>query len=61
MTEENGYLVEYEHEYSAKLDASNTIKNGWRVFNKDMTLQGVLDFEKLAIWYVDESTLTLIK
>lgn len=61
MTEDHGYLVEYEHEYSAKLDASNTIKTGWRVFNKDMTLQGILDFEKAAIWYVDESTLKLEK
>lgn len=61
MTQENGYLVEYDHEYSAKLDASNGTKHGWRVFNKDMTFQGILDLEKLAIWYVDESTLTLIK
>lgn len=59
MTEENGYLVEYEHEYSAKLDASKVIKHGWRVFNKAMSFQGILDFEKLAIWYVDESTLKL--
>ena len=61
MSEESGYLVEYEHEYSAKLDASNTIKNGWRVFNKNMEFQGILDYEKLAVWYIDENTLTLLK
>lgn len=61
MKEENGYLVEYDHEYSAKLEASNAIKNGWRVFNKEMIFQGILDYDKLAIWYVEEATLEIIK
>ena len=58
MKEENGDLIEYEHEYSAVLETDKKCKkHGWREFNKDMRFLGLLDLNKLAIWYVDEKTL----
>ena len=57
-TEEHGYLIDYDTKWFARLHAApHTEKYGWRVFCKDGTLAGILDEDKLAVWYVDEDTL----
>ncbi len=61
FTKEHGYFIDYNSLWSANLDKSPTIsKVGWRVFAENGEFQGVLDEEKLAIWYVRPGTLVQI-
>ena len=53
---ENGFIVDYRNIYEAK-DKNGTLKSGWRVFDKEYQFVGLLDENKLAIWYIDEDTL----
>jgi hypothetical protein len=53
---ENGFIIDYRSIYVAK-DKNGTSKYGWRVFNKDYSFIGLLDENKLAVWYVNENTL----
>lgn len=61
FTNEHGYLIDYNSLWSANLcNSPTTSKVGWRVFSEDGEFQGVLDEEKLAIWYVKTGTLVQI-
>lgn len=51
-------LVDYGTQWHAELKESpHTTKYGLRVFNKDGSFEGLLDEERLAVWFVDETTL----
>lgn len=66
LTEENGFLVEFNHLYSGwiinpQFDVKEFISKGYRVFHKDGSYAGLLAIEKHAIWNVEESSLLKIK
>lgn len=60
MTEENGFLVEYEHIYCAKLEANDQLVRGHRVFNKNdiswESIEGLLNTERSVLLNIKKDT-----
>ena len=56
LTEENNMLVDYSRLVTAKLSASDGTCKGYRVYTKERRFAGVLDENKVALWYVDIDT-----
>lgn len=65
MTEENGYLVDYDNIYEGLVIPVNGLPKkkiiGNKVFTKEMQFDGLLDLEKLACWNVEEDTLVKLE
>jgi len=55
---ENGFNVDYRHVYYGEAK-DGSARWGWRIFDTNFTFIGLLDENKLAIWYVDEQSLVI--
>ena len=60
MTQENGLMVDYDKKYQGRSSAEGSNKKvvGWKVYTPEGRFVGLLDENKLAVWYVVEKSCT---
>ena len=63
MTQENGMMVDYDKKYQGRSSAEGSNKKivGWKVYTNEGRFVGLLDENKLAVWYVVEKSCTEYK
>lgn len=59
FNEENGFMVSNKL-YTGISTANGGVNAGYKVINKSGRFMGLLDHEKLALWWTKEDTLELI-